>query len=65
MAEVSERSDEVNNFLENNFGMNTAIKNDICLVCKKPAKSFRDSLSAKEFSQSGLCQDCQDNVFGK
>lgn len=26
---------------------------------------FRDSLSKKEFTISGLCQACQDDVFGK
>ena len=25
---------------------------------------FRDDLSRKEYSISGLCQDCQDEVFG-
>ena len=26
---------------------------------------FRDDLSRKEYSISGLCQDCQDKVFGE
>lgn len=26
---------------------------------------FRDDLSRKEYSISGLCQDCQDEVFGE
>lgn len=25
--------------------------------------SFRDALSQKEFRISGLCQECQDNIF--
>lgn len=25
---------------------------------------FRDKLSAKEYTISGMCQDCQDDVFG-
>ena len=25
---------------------------------------FRDDLSRKEYSMSGLCQDCQDKAFG-
>jgi len=28
-------------------------------------KSFRDALSKKEYEISGLCQQCQDNFFGK
>ena len=26
---------------------------------------FRDDLSRKEYSISGMCQDCQDKVFGE
>lgn len=32
---------------------------------KDQASSFRDSLSEKEYTISGLCQDCQDKVFGR
>lgn len=36
-----------------------------CPFCGKPvsADSFRDELSRKEFSISGLCQVCQDDFF--
>ena len=27
--------------------------------------SFRDSLSVKEYTISGMCQECQDKVFGR
>lgn len=33
--------------------------------CGKSIDSFRDALSEKEFTISGLCQQCQDNFFGK
>ena len=47
----------------------------ICATCAKPpteARSniklkaflFRDALSAAEYRTSGLCQTCQDKVFG-
>jgi len=32
--------------------------------CGGPATEFRDALSAKEYTISGLCQKCQDSVFG-
>ena len=32
--------------------------------CGKPVNGFRDPLSAREFAISGLCQECQDSVFG-
>ena len=37
-----------------------------CPSCSKPIvmAEFRDALSKKEFSMSGLCQACQDEVFG-
>jgi len=35
----------------------------ICVHCKVEVTNFRDMLSLKEFSQSKLCQDCQDKLF--
>lgn len=39
----------------------------LCPFCGKKVdeNSFRDDLSLKEFKISGLCQTCQDEVFGK
>ena len=42
-----------------------SIKRDVCTWCGKPATEFRDSLSRKEYTISGFCQDCQDKTFGK
>lgn len=34
--------------------------------CDEPEKKgFKDKLSQKEFSISGMCQDCQDSVFAE
>lgn len=45
-----------------------AIKTDRCINppigCGKPATEFRDELSRKEYRISGLCQACQDSIFG-
>ena len=35
-----------------------------CPSCSKPVGKFRDELSEKEFHISGMCQGCQDNIFG-
>ena len=37
-----------------------------CPGCNKPinAYDFRDELSKKEYHISGLCQKCQDEIFG-
>ena len=36
----------------------------ICVFCKKPITGFRDALSEKEYRIFGMCQECQDRVFG-
>jgi len=35
-----------------------------CPFCKQDIGEFRDELSRKENKISGLCQGCQDNMFG-
>ncbi|MCI0564996.1 MAG: hypothetical protein MN733_41555 [Nitrososphaera sp.] len=40
------------------------IKEAVCVTCGGPAKNFRDPLSHKEFEISGMCQKCQNEVFG-
>jgi len=42
-----------------------AIRRKMCVICKDPITEFRDNLSAKEYQISGLCQGCQDEVFGE
>jgi hypothetical protein len=36
-----------------------------CPICSKPIGKFRNALSKREFEISGMCQKCQDSVFGK
>lgn len=40
-----------------------SIKMDMCSWCGGEAKSFKDRLSQKEYTISGMCQSCQDSVF--
>jgi hypothetical protein len=40
-----------------------SIKADVCVACGKPAVEFTDEISKREFSISGLCQECQDRIF--
>jgi hypothetical protein len=46
----------------------TCISEGICVTCDEArdlkATSFRDDISRKEYSISGMCQSCQDDVFG-
>lgn len=62
--EPSSKSPEMEAILEKFFGRTTAIKSDTCVSCGKPAEQFRDAISKKEYTISGLCQKCQDGVFG-
>lgn len=32
--------------------------------CKVCSNDFKDELSKKEFAISGMCQKCQDKIFG-
>ena len=41
------------------------IAEGLCPFCKQKIGEFRDALSLKEFHISGLCQNCQDDTFGK
>ena len=38
--------------------------NGCCTFCNITLDAFRDELSAKEYSISGMCQTCQDKTFG-
>lgn len=45
-----------------------AVKEGKCAMCDNkidPKTEFRDELSMREYSISGLCQKCQERVFGK
>ena len=41
-----------------------AVAEGSCTICGEMAKSFTDALSAKEYTISGMCQPCQDSIFG-
>ena len=64
-----ERSEDmqksVDSLSESMFGLSIADARaqGICVVCKSPAVAFRNALSEKEYSISGMCQRCQDSVF--
>jgi len=67
MAIPSEKNADIEQFLQTLSGRTTAITSNLCINppfgCGKPATEFRDELSKKEYTISGLCQECQDKVF--
>ena len=65
----TEKSPQIEKFLEEISGRTTAITGNVCISkpigCGGPAIKFRNSLSEQEYRISGLCQKCQDEIFGK
>lgn len=41
-----------------------ALTTNTCLFCGREIKGFRNAVSRKEYSISGMCQVCQDKTFG-
>lgn len=41
------------------------MKTHICMTCNGKVEGFDSEPSQKEFLISGMCQKCQDRVFGK
>jgi transcription initiation factor IIE alpha subunit len=43
------------------------VENRRCPICgeKVNTNDFRDNLSVKEFTISGICQKCQDRIFNR
>jgi hypothetical protein len=66
MTEPTKKSPGIEILLTNLAGNSrtSAIESDFCVWCKKDASQFRDELSKREYAISGLCQKCQDSVFG-
>lgn len=69
MATPTHKSAAMNAFLDQLTGMlgqtrTNAITNDVCVSCNEDASTFKDALSEREYRISGLCQRCQDGVFG-
>jgi len=69
MTAPSKKSPEMERYIDlyskKMFGKTrtTAIYNDVCVICGGDASRFKDTLSRKEYSISGLCQTCQDKTF--
>jgi hypothetical protein len=43
------------------------VEQGLCPTCSNPIdkSEFRNSISLQEFEISGMCQNCQDSIFGK
>ena len=61
------KSKEIDNLIMKVIGIDRqeVIKNNTCAFCVEPNLEFRNAISVQEYRISGLCQNCQDEVFGK
>lgn len=70
MAKPSDKTQEMEVAIDGIFGFSRvdAIEKDVCIPspfgCGGPATEFEDDLSRTEYTISGLCQTCQNSVFG-
>jgi RNase P subunit RPR2 len=60
------KTERMNTIIKELTGIDTnqAIETKICPFCHKPAVEFRDTVSKRENEITGLCQQCQDEMFG-
>lgn len=66
MVEATPKAYGIDSFLGQMMGKDRVetIADNKCMTCDNPNTVFRDELSKKEYTISGMCQDCQDKVFG-
>jgi len=66
MAKSKEMEQFLETFARRVFGESRQVcfRERTCVVCHGPANSFKNAISEKEFGISGMCQECQDDVFG-
>ena len=58
------RSRPFTQFAARVVGGHNALNAGRCPTCQDEITEFRNEISKKEFSISGMCQKCQDSVFG-
>ena len=69
-TQPSNKSEGINSFLEEVtktvFGVSRrkSLMGDTCVTCQGKATTFKNSISRKEVTISGMCQTCLDSVFG-
>jgi len=68
VAKPAKKAPEIEKFLTKLLGSSRidAIEKDLCVPapigCGGPAKFFRNAISERDYTLSGMCQTCQDQV---
>ena len=66
MAKATKKNFEIESFISDMTGEHrpTVIAGNKCVMCPGDANEFRNAISEKEYTISGMCQKCQDGFFG-
>ncbi len=66
MVEPTEKAPGIDALLKAVTGKDrpSTIRANKCTTCDGDATEFKDALSVREYSISGMCQVCQDKTFG-
>jgi hypothetical protein len=66
MVESTEKAPDIDNLLHRLFKVDrvSCVEANECTLCPATNVTFRDALSVKEYRISGMCQGCQDRVWG-
>ena len=67
MTKTPEMQNALDRLTKEMFGRcySQSINDHVCVTCGQKVEKFRNVLSLKEYGISGMCQDCQDSVFGE
>ena len=67
MAIATKKSPAIENLLTSFTGRNRVqtVSQNKCVMCGGDATEFRNEISRREYSISGMCGVCQDKIFGK
>jgi hypothetical protein len=57
------KAKEVKQFLDDTLGRTEKINSSVCVTCNATDVKFRNQVSRKEYTLSGMCQTCQDDFF--
>jgi len=57
------KSKEISQFFDDTLDRTEKIKSSVCVTCNGTIVKFRNEISKKEYTLSGMCQVCQDDFF--
>lgn len=64
---ATQKSPEIENLLTSFMGRSRKecieAEQPICIICDQPVTGFKDDMSLKEYRITGMCQECQDQIF--